>query len=266
MKSSNTSAISLVLNIFLTLIVTSCGLPLYEALDPPRAVSLGSGVNAVGFTSADDDLVDGYVVYYKIYHSGDELILQREEEKQFDPSYYENDNLNELPSGDTLPLQLGFYKLGFVNDTASFNPQLPVNAGGRTVLIDFTDSRIQSSGSDPVIYVDGTNMNNDYGVPARGVKYSDAGSDLILYFNNKTFKRFVKNYEYTNSINYIDADIKQMLSRGGTGVSNIVIAFVVYSYGISNTTLEPLSSIPVHLGTVYQDNLLDNSENRPILD
>ncbi|MBF9016083.1 MULTISPECIES: hypothetical protein [unclassified Oceanispirochaeta] len=259
MKSNNKYLTKFFFYAFLTLILSGCGLPVYEALDPPTVAFLSSGVNSVAFTSDDDELIDGYVIYYKVYYADDTLI--RTEEKQFDPTTYENNDLDEIPSGKTLPEKLGFYKIGFRSRTNRTDPQIPVSVGGSTVIIDFTNSSPQIFGSDPTIYVDNTDMNPDFGIPARSVVYSDAGSAFPNYVNDHTFKRFVRNYEYGSS--YKDADISQALSRGGSDIATIDIAFVAYSYGISNTTLEPLSSIPVYLGTVRQTSMSDNNPNTP---
>ncbi|MDC7232322.1 MAG: hypothetical protein PQJ58_03760 [Spirochaetales bacterium] len=236
-------------------------MPVYEALDPPEALTLSSSYNAVGFTTEGDSMIDGYVIYYKIYYSGDTLV--RSEELLFDPTTYENDDLNELPSGSQLPKELGFYKLGFVRKTTQVDPQLPILGGGQNVILDFTSSLQQTSTIDPVILLDGTNMNDDFGIPARGVVYSEAASYYPNYASDNTYKRFVRNYEYQGS--YIDKDIKQAIDRSssGTSLSVIEIAFVAYSYGISDTTLEPLSSIPVYLGTVDQNTLQNNVGNEP---
>lgn len=266
LKSNKYSLYFFLLYSFLLLFSTSCGLPVYEALDPPVAASLGTGVNAVAFTSQDDDLIDGYVVYYKIYYSGDSLI--RTEEKRFDPTVYENDNSNELDSGDSLPKQLGFYQLGYLNKTTIFQPQISLKGGGHLVKIDFTNSSSQTSTADPSMSINNISVSSDpdFGVPAREINYSDAG--FGTYLNDSGFKRFVRNYEFDNSANYIDADLKQMLTRYQSAFTDthptvIEIAFVVYSYGISNTTLEPLSSIPVYLGTVKQDTFQNNILNAP---
>jgi len=257
--SINRYLLNSIFYVLLILLIGACGLPVYEALDPPSVEILGTGVNSVAFTSDDDDLIDGYVIYYKIYYADDTLI--RTEEKLFDPTVYDNSDSSEMPSGDSLPEDLGFYKLGFKSQNNRIDPQLPVTGGGNSVLIDFTNSSPQTEIFDPVVYVDNTNMNSDFGVPARGVVYSDAGSSYPAYNNDDTFKRFVRNYEYDGS--YEDADIRQALTRGGSDISTIDIAFVAYSYGMSNTTLEPLSSIPVYLGTIRQTSMLDNNSNTP---
>jgi hypothetical protein len=261
LKSKNKSRLNIFFYISLFMLLSGCGLPTYEALDPPTSASTGSSYS-VAFTSDNDTEIFGYNIYYKIYVADD--ILIRTEEKLFDPTTYENNDLDELPSGDTLPKELGFFKMGFIDKTTTFDPQIELTGGGHSVVIDFTSSSPQTSGSDPVITVDTTDMNNDYGIPARGVTYSEAGSSYPDYFNNKTYKRFVKNYEYDGS--FVDADIEDAIPSGDISVTSIEIAFVVFSYGVSDTTLEPLSSIPVHVGTIRQDTISDNNLNEPILD
>ena len=87
-------------------IFTGCGLPVYEVLDPPQKIS--STLNQVGFDTPDDDLIDGYIIYYKIYYSGDTEI--DEDEAHFSPSYYDSSSA-EMESGTDIPEELDFYPL-----------------------------------------------------------------------------------------------------------------------------------------------------------
>ncbi len=235
--------------------ISGCGLPLYEILDQPIPFYT-SGDSVVGFTTPDDDQIDGYVVYYKIYNYQESLA--RQEELLFDPDYYESSKGDELPEGDDLPQDLDFYKLGFTGRNSVIYPQIIWSGSGNIIQIDFTDALNQDTGFDPSILIDGTDYTSTYGIPARYVKYS---SSSIPTAWNGTFKRFVKNYRY-----YEDKDIIDVRSRnGGTVSSNIEIAFVAISYGISDSNLEPVMSIPVYLGRVQQQSM-SNASDIPVWD
>ena len=248
----------LYLLITVTLLTTSCGLPVYEVLDAPERYNPGS--YQVGFQTPDDSAIDGYIIYYKIYESNHSSISS--DEAKFSASYYENSN-DELDFGTSLPESLNFFPLGFVGQSNNENfPHIPLSGSDHDVNFNFFDALNQISGSDPVLSIDGFEYN---GIPARGVKYSEIESYTS---SEDTFKRFVKNYEFENSSNDVDADLVSMKSNNGgslSGIISIEIAFVAISYGISAGTLEQMMSIPVYLGTVTQNNFSDNSSNTPVL-
>ena len=238
--------------IFLIVLITisSCGLPDYEVLEPPEYYNPSGDYN-VGFKTPNDESIDGYIIYYKIYYSGDDDLIDGDEGK-FDESYYSND---DLPSGTTVPESLDFYELAYVDNTNNSYPHIPLNGSStHDVYFDFKDTLNQDS--DPVLYIDTINYNSTIGIPARGVTYHAVYSD-----SDYSFKRFLKNYEYDP---YIDADLESM-KDSYTGdlslINSIEIAFVAISYGISSTDFNTLMSIPIYLGTVNVNNFDDNSAN-----
>ncbi|MDC7239975.1 MAG: hypothetical protein PQJ50_06405, partial [Spirochaetales bacterium] len=188
------------------------------------------------------------------------------ESDQFDPSYYENSSLSSLPNGSTLPVKLGFTKMGIVGNTSNTGAQISNLTGeGHIVELNFEDALNQDSGTDPVIYLNGSDATATYGNPARGVKYGDAGfGDYESSSISNTFKRFVKNYEFDNSYSFIDEDLEEMFDRYTSGVPNIIqISFVVYSTGIDYENFQEMNSVPVYLGTVDIQNFSDNSGDSP---
>jgi len=227
------------------LIITGCGLPLYEVLTPPVSFYT-SGDSLVGFTTPDDSMIDGYVIFYKIYN--DQETLASQEEKMFNSDYYLSSTNLQMPSGDELPLKLHFYRLGFTGKNNVIYPQIPWSGSRDIIQIDFSDSKDQRVGTDPAILINGIDYSDFFGIPARYVKYNS--NDIPTIWNG-TFKRFVKNYRYDE-----DSDIKDASKRNNGTVSlNIEIAFVAVSYGISVDNLQPLMSIPVYLGRIQQLNM-----------
>jgi hypothetical protein len=236
-----------IFSISLLFILIACGLPVYESLEPPIAYQTDTYV--VGFKTPDSETIDGYVLYYKIYNDGEDLIT--EDEDMFDPDYYYSYTLSDLPSGETLPEDLDFYQMGFVGDSTIQYPNIAWTGEGDVIQIDFTDALNQIS--DPTILVNDVTMTDEYGTPARYAKYISGSVD-------GTFKRFIKNYRYSE-----DDDINDVLDREGEILSTIEIAFVAMSYGISATDLQPLMSVPVYLGTVEIQSMEDAQED-PVLD
>jgi hypothetical protein len=231
---------NLITLIFLCIVILfSCGLPVYKVLEPP--VYYGSSNYAVGFRTPDDPIIDGYVIYYKIYNTGENLI--REDEKLFDPDYYQNTAGTELPFGESLPRDLNFYQLGILGNNVVSYPQIPWSESGDILQIDFTGALNQES--DPVFTMNGLVMTDSIAVPARYTRYTSGTL-------SGTFKSFINNYSYSN-----DVDILDVKNRTGAILQNIEIAFVAISYGISSTTLQPMMSVPVHLGTILQQNMSD---------
>lgn len=202
----------------------------------------------VGFITPSDDLIDGYIIYYKIYIDGSSNI--KSDEDQFDKSD------NEIQSGTSLLKKLNFFKLGFKGESSNDNfYTIPWNGSGNKIVFDFFYALNQSS--DPVLYIDGTDYSTILGVPARGVKYKDVYSGGDSTYD--TFKRFIKNYEFDP---YLDEDLKLIDSKLSTVSANkIEIAFVAISTGISASTLEQMMSIPVYLGTVEINDVRDNNSN-----
>jgi len=250
------------LSLIILLSAASCGLPVYEVLDPPSAYV--QGFNTMGFTTSGSDSIDGYVIYYKIYNYGDSLITT--ERRKFDPSYYDNDDTKELPSGTELPKELHFFPMGYVgvnNQQSETFPHIKLSGGGIVVQFDFSGALDQKTGTDTVLTIGGPVSGS---VPARGVAYSN--TNFGQYSGQNDSKRFVKNYEFeNNSGNLYDDDLDNMKKRYDLdNVSSIEIAFCAISYGISNTNFQPLMSVPVYLGTVQMNNFDDNSQNQPIRD
>ncbi len=257
----NRNDLTLFLAISISLTCISCGLPDYALLEPPTIVSYTR--NSVAFRAADDsnNSINGYYIYYKIYDYNDSSISN--EADQFDPAYYDNSSLSSLPNGSTLPVRLGFSKMGYVGSTSNSGYQVIHGSSSDIIEINFENSINQDSGTDPVIFLNGSDMNGTYGIPARGIKYNEA--DFGGYTGNNTFKRFVKNYEYENTYgkSYVDGDIEELID-GNPSPTNIQIAFAVYSYSYDFSAFEELTSIPVYLGTVDQNNFSDNATDIPI--
>ena len=257
-KTARRSSIFYLVIFILSLLSESCGLPVYEVLDSPDMYNPGS--YQVGFQTPSDSSIDGYIIYYKIYEYNHTSIST--DKAKFNASYYENDENGDLDSGTSLPERLKFYKLGFTGQSSNDNyPHISLSGANHNVVIDFTSALNQES--DPVLRIDGTVYSD---IPARGVLYSDIKSYVS---SENTFKRFVKNYEFENSGNELDADLKTMKSNNGgslNGITSVEIAFVAISYGISAGTLEQMMSVPVYLGTVTQNNFSDNNSNTPVLD
>ena len=241
----------------LSLLAGSCGLPVYEVLASPDMYNPGS--YQVGFQTPDDSSIDGYIIYYKIYEYNHTSIST--DKAKFNASYYENSESDELDSGTSLPERLKFFKLGFTGQSSNQNyPHIALSGPNHNVIIDFTSALNQDS--DPVLSIDGSDYSD---IPARGVLYSA----IKAYTSSEnTFKRFINNYEFENSGNEVDADLKTMKANNGgslNGITSIEIAFVAISYGISAGTLEQMMSVPVYLGTVTQNNFSDNNSNVPVL-
>ena len=235
--------------IIITYFLLSCGLAQYEVLDPPRMYSPGD--NQVGFQTPDNEIIDGYIIYYKIYRYDDSTIDT--DESYFNPDNFEDES-SDYESGTAVPEELDFFMLGFLGTTTNETfPHISQTGSGHYIAFDFTDSLNQNT--DPILLIDGTNYNQDIGVPARGVKYKD-----------NTFKSFINNYEFSNDSNEIDEDLDSMDDSLGSAetlddVGTIEIAFVAISYGISASSFEQMMSIPVHLGTVQINNFVDANGN-----
>ena len=213
---------------------------MYEVLDPPGKIS--SSLNQVGFDTPDDDLIDGYIIYYKIYYSGDTSV--GDDEAHFSPSYYANSS-SELESGIEIPKNLKFQPLGILGKTSVTYPHIPLQGDDHEVYFDFTNA--QNQNADPILTIDGVNSNYNKGTPARSVLYHDD----IGSANYNTFKSFINSYSADSS--QIDSDLMSMRTSNGGSLSNInaiEIAFVAISYGISESNFEQMMSLPVYLGTV----------------
>ncbi len=239
----------------LMVLAVSCGLPENKNISEPGRVYYDSDQNKVGFISIADPLITGYEIYYKIYALDSPRIS--EDESKFDPAFYENNN---MPSGNAVPRSLGFHKMGFVGESNPKSPLISLSSGGKNVTISFADAISQGEDRDPVLSIDSRVVNTTMGIPARGVKYSGI-TNINAYASNNTFKRFVLNYEFENPYNQKDGDIKKALGEGAG--ENITIAFAVTSYGLDPSSLRPIVSLPIHIGTVYQNNFVDNDENAP---
>lgn len=214
------------------LFVSSCGLPSYSSLDAPSVISYGS-TNKVGFNPADD--VDGYIIYYKIYEYGSSSIDS--DEDKFDPSNYDDDN---IPNGTTVPENQDFTEMRWANVNSSTTPLIEYD-GDDSVVFDFTSSiNLGDSGvSDPVLYINDNDMSSSMGIPGRGVKGSDGN-----------YKRFVLDYELT------DSDMDSSVNTN----ESIIIAFAAISYGLDPSSLDSSMSVPVYLGTVYQQNFKETED------
>ncbi len=234
-------------------LIFSCGMPSFQVLPPPVSLSF-TGNDKVGFqTVAEPGLLRGYVIYYKIYPQGDIRISN--DRKRFDPSTYENENA--IPIGPTLPVSLGFSRMGFVGDERSDTTIIDYTTAGDEVALDFTDAQSQANGIDPLITLNGV---SNWPSPARAIRYSDAtfGQYNTGGAGGNTLKRFVKNYEYQNSVNYRDLDLRYI----STATTIINIAFVAYSFGYDG--VDRLESLPVYLGEIEQIDFEDNSLDEPV--
>ncbi|OQY33684.1 MAG: hypothetical protein B6241_07200 [Spirochaetaceae bacterium 4572_59] len=202
-----------------------------------------SDYNTVGFITPDDDLIDGYIIYYKIYVAEDDDI-------DSDKDKFDDDDIdNELLSGTSLLKSLNFFKMGFVG--SSSNDTIPWTGSGSKIIFDFLKALNQES--DPILYIDGTDFTSmtENGIPARGVKYSDVYSG-----ESDTFKRFINDYEFDPDL---DEDLKLINTElDSNRISKIVIAFVAISTGTSASTLEQMMSIPVYLGTIVINTVEDS--------
>ena len=215
------------------IVLSGCGLPSYSTLDAPSEIDFAD--NKVGFNAAEE--VDGYIIYYKIYPYNDSEIDS--DEDQFDSSYYDDDN---IPNGTTVPENLGFTKMAWADTSSLANPIIEYT-GDDDVVIDFSNSINQDSGTDPVLYINDVDMSSSMGVPGRGVK-----SDSNLY------KHFVKDYDFD------DDDLSSSVQDTANEAKRIHIAFVAISYGLDPSSLESSMSIPVYLGTVNQQNFEETAE------
>ena len=121
---------------FLPVLLIGCGLPNYASIDPPTVVSTGLETTVAFRTPADDQNINGYIVYYKIYTSDSDYsdAGASDAEKFNDETSYSN---NEIPMGETVPKQRGFFRVGKL---------------GQSVFSDYTISHSSIGANTTVLY------------------------------------------------------------------------------------------------------------------
>ena len=264
------------------IIIMNCGLPDYAAIEAPTLVESPLENKILAFqTPTDTTNIIGYMLYYKIYSSfGDYEDTGKSDKNYFDPISYTN---GEIPSGETVPKQKGFFKMGQFNYYSLGKYLIPQNAvggGNINVYIDFSNL------SDTVIpgaYLNTKRSGSPLVQLVRGIRDSRANTYLLEFYNNWEFyDNDSDNYEDSDMLRnnntsgllqyqpvYSSTDYENIrkvaapltehsehpLSEG----SDLHIAIVVHSYGqdFESGKLQDLTSIPVYLGYVIIEQVSD---------
>lgn len=201
----------------LLLFLSSCGIPSFSIVDPPIPTNTTSTV-LISFRAPDeDDDIFGYEVYYKIYKSDSDEILE-------DKDKIEDDNTTKF--GDTLLKEIGGFNTLNIGElkqtTPSTRPLIKSGdlSGGEEFVINF------SVGTGEV-YLNGSRI----GIPLRNVTDTEDG---VNYY--ETFSDTVDNYDFDrNGVTEFD--------------TSYTISFVAFSsvFDIIGTSED---SIPVFLGSI----------------
>ncbi len=258
-------------NYFLLLILISgCGLPDYQSIEPPSFSETGSEYSVAFLTPIDDQNIEGYIIYYKVYTglSDYDLVGVADRQKFDDETQYSN---NEISAGSVVPNQQGFFRMGKASESTLDEPVISQNTvtTGTAIYIGYEDEKL-------IAYIDEDQPQDSIIQElARGVLDFNVANPSFLSFNDWVF----------DSNNYTDIDLYRNKSTTGfldyqpvrteaiyntatsisiplTDISSpneldknipILIGVVVHSTGIDPQTLKPLNSIPIHLGTIELD-------------
>ncbi len=256
-------------NCFLFLILISgCGLPSSESIESPSFIETGLDTSAAFQTPLDDQNIAGYILYYKVYtgNSDYDSVGEPDREKFDDVTQYNN---NEVPAGSIVPKQQGFFRMGKADGSTLDEPVINQNtvAAGTTVYIEYDENKKL------IAYTDKDDpQNSTVQELARGVVDFNSADSPFLSFDDWVF----------DSNNYTDVDLYRNKSTAGfldyqpastqaiyntatetsrsiplTDIDDkldeaipIQIGVVVHSTGIDPQSLQPLNSIPIHLGKI----------------
>lgn len=229
---------------FLSVLLVSCGLPSYDIPEPPVPIKDTSQSRILYFKTPDDDSIQGYIFYYKIYSDLDTSLMISDRD-DFEDNLEEDTNSLE---GNTLPQRLNFYPLGEKEINAANYPQ-PLfevtSESNRLITLDFTPV-LNDTSSDPIISLEG--ISEIYDV-RRGIVDSRLSSDQqdLLSFTDFDFPK-------DDSNSYYDQDLNDLCLRmSGEMPDYINVGICVISFAFSN---DPSSgsfntySLPVFLGVV----------------
>ena len=263
-----------VVPLFSFLIITGCGLPDYAKINPPTTVGLDPNLKWVGFkTPTDDTNITGYVVYYKIY-TNLENSLYDDDRNAFTSSS------EELPLGDTLPVQQEFVRAGGTDlgrvfpSSTGFN--IPHINPGENVYINFDPTNEPNSNDRAEPEVVRVDPDPGVGTPL-GITLTRGYIDIEDPSASPPLRYFVNDWrvEADTSSGYFDGDLRRPppkpqpgsaedewtgtpIFTSGNLPTSLQIAIVVYSVGLDSTGggLTFLESEPVHLGRVEYTNIL----------
>ena len=204
--------------IIFSLFLSSCGLPSYTVVDPPVVTSSDFITLSKSFLApADDQYVDGYEVYYKIYSTFDTSKITSDRD-QFDVT----GSNYKYEFGDIKPKRLGFKRLiyGDTETSQNFYPPLISTDSSKDVNLQANEEFLISLNR---IEIDSVSI----GIPLRIVKDEDG-----------FYKPFLNNViEGDSDANGVTDDVEYSVS------------FVAFSY-VSSIITTNQSSYPVFIGTI----------------
>lgn len=246
--------------LFPLLCLVCCGLPVYEALEEPIADYLTSTPQLVSFQVPSDSSVRSIVVMYKIV---DESVIEPSsiESDYFDPdsNLYTN---SEIPLGDTVPKQRGFFTPLTDSGTYESHNSVLISGDPRFFEFDLVDLGL-SPGDTVSIFWENVTLPPELQV--NGVALTGVGITRYLELKNATLvvdsyyeAPFIGDYRYelnpsAGDYNPIDSDLEKLKAyRTSNSLSgaplNVKILFCAYSKGLSFPTFSVLTSRPVLLG------------------
>lgn len=259
-----------------TTIIAGCGLPQYNVLAPPTAVTGTLPAQLEFQTPLLDTGIQGYIVYYKVYRNNEVSGLYLDERSQFDPSYYV-DTTQELEPGARLPLRLEFVRAGRAGSSTYGSWLIPHPGAGVVVNIDFDpsgDGVYNRSSNPPEV----DNTSDPVFVMARGT-IDPTVVGVFAGVNPGDFRSFVGgDWEADFGVeandepdDYYDGDLLRPpplnpvtpiglsglpivgVDSGGydfATTTSFTIGFCVYSTGFDPNDLTKLESVPLHIGGV----------------
>jgi len=274
--------------IFLSVIVmlSGCGLPEIISLPKPSKVnteSLGLNSSVLAFrTPADITNIQGYVLSYKVYYSQTDFDKEEDESKWFYENYYINEN-DEMQPGPVICDQRGYIRTGeLYSDSDSYpsfqivNP--PVSA--TIIYIDFDSvlNRLVMSDESPNPIV-------GFEYPITTVRNTLVRGVIDPTSNDNSFRLFTADWDFedgTSGDNFNDADLRRKYNKpqsittpltttdfymSGSSFwdiaiqnpTQLIIGFVVYSYGFDPSKFQNLYSKPVFIGAVGYSPLYDTT-------
>ncbi|MBI9098292.1 MAG: hypothetical protein JEY91_07425 [Spirochaetaceae bacterium] len=208
--------------IIFSLFLSSCGLPSSAVVDPPVVTSSDIDLVSKSFLApADDQFIDGYEVYYKIYSTFDtsEIISDRD---QFDVT----GSNYKYEFGDIKPNRLGFKRLIYGDTETSqilYPPLISTDSSKAVNLQANEEFLISLNAGNDRIEIDSVSI----GIPLRIVKDEDG-----------YYKPFLNNViEGDSDANGVTDDVVYSVS------------FVAFSY-VSSIITTNQSSYPVFIGTI----------------
>ncbi len=211
------------LYLFLVIFLTSCGITEYYYLEPPLENTPATGAdpltNYFNFTIPNIDtggILQGYVVYYKLYNSSTAA--------NSDISSIDSSNAQYSSKGMERVKSLGYQQMYF--SVVGFSDKISVGSGYEQIHI-----RLVADGSNLVgLYRD---TSREYQVPTRGA----TGYSFEIYENSTNYTQNFQNYDNDKNVTSDD----------------FVDAWYVNAYAAAYGQTSQLASVyseVLHLGTI----------------